>query len=123
MTYDITNQTSFENLDRWKRGFLENAGPSDPLTFPFVCLGNKVDQQDRREVATNRGEAWAKENNNMMFYETSALDGVNVENAFRDMARAALKREAQQQISMPSSIANAGGSLKLSTKTEQQAKS
>ena len=123
LTYDITNQTSFENLDRWKRGFLENAGPSDPLTFPFVCLGNKVDQQDRREVATNRGEAWAKENNNMMFYETSALDGVNVENAFRDMARAALKREAQQQISMPSSIANAGGSLKLNAKTEQQAKS
>ena len=54
----------------------------------------------------------------MMFYETSALDGVNVENAFRDMARAALKREAQQQISMPTSIEAAGGSLKLNSKTE-----
>jgi hypothetical protein len=41
----------------------------------------------------------------MMFYETSAIDGVNVENAFRDMARAALKREA-------------GGALKLNTKTD-----
>ena len=57
-----------------------------------------------------------------MFYETSALDGVNVENAFRDMARAALKREAQQQISMPTTIEAAGGSLKLSSKTEAAAR-
>ena len=54
----------------------------------------------------------------MMFYETSALDGVNVENAFRDMARAALKREADQQITMPSTIGEAGGSLKLNQKSE-----
>lgn len=58
----------------------------------------------------------------MMFYETSALDGVNVENAFRDMARAALKREAQQQITMPSTIGDAGGSLKLNAKSEQQSR-
>ena len=45
-------------------------------------------------MPTANGQAWAKDNNDMMFYETSALDGVNVENAFRDMARAALKREA-----------------------------
>ena len=58
----------------------------------------------------------------MMFYETSALDGVNVENAFRDMARAALKREADQQITMPSTIGDAGGSLKLNAKSETQAR-
>lgn len=122
LTYDMTNQTSFENLDRWKRGFLENAGPNDPLTFPFVCLGNKLDQAASRQVPTVKGEQWAKDNDGMMFYETSALDGVNVENAFRDMARAALKREAQQQITMPTSIENAGGSLKLNQKTEAQAR-
>ena len=47
-------------------------------------------------MPTVKGEQWAKDNDGMMFYETSALDGNNVENAFRDMARAALKREAQQ---------------------------
>ena len=54
----------------------------------------------------------------MMFYETSAIDGINVENAFKDMARAALKREAQQQITMPSNIGDAGGALKLNSKSE-----
>lgn len=58
----------------------------------------------------------------MMFYETSALDGVNVENAFRDMARAALKREAQQQITMPTTIGDAGGSLKLNAKSDNAAR-
>ena len=48
LVYDITNQTSFESLSRWKAGFIENAGPSDPHSFPFVCLGNKLDQEGSR---------------------------------------------------------------------------
>ena len=94
LTYDMTNQQSFENLDKWKRGFLDNAGPNDPNTFPFVCLGNKLDKPDSRQVPTAKGQEWCKDNNDMMFYETSAVDGINVENAFKDMARAAIKREA-----------------------------
>ena len=99
--YDITNQTSFENLSRWKAGFIENAGPSDPHNFPFVCLANKLDQESLRQVPTTKGQEWAKENNNMMFFETSAVQGVAVDEAFLEMAKAALKREKTQQISMP----------------------
>jgi Ras-related protein Rab-7A len=43
LVYDLTSAQSFESLDRWKKGFIDNAGPSDPSTFPFVCLGNKLD--------------------------------------------------------------------------------
>jgi len=46
-------------------------------------------------VATSRGQQWARENNNMLFYETSALDGTSVEEAFLEMAKAALKRDAE----------------------------
>jgi len=38
-------------------------------------------------VPTVKGQEWAKNNNDMLFYETSAIDGINVENAFKDMAR------------------------------------
>ena len=55
LVYDITSQTSFENLNRWKAGFIENAGPSDPHNFPFVCLGNKLDQESLRQVPTAKG--------------------------------------------------------------------
>ena len=37
----------------------------------------------------------------MMFFETSAVQGVAVDEAFLEMAKAALKREKTQQIAMP----------------------
>ena len=48
LCYDITNLDSFHSLDKWKTGFIENAGPSDPANFPFVCLGNKLDKEEHR---------------------------------------------------------------------------
>ena len=82
-------------MSRWRDGFHENAGPDNPQTFPFVCLGNKLDQEQERQVARARGEQWARDNNNMLFYETSAVQGTCVEDAFMEMAKRALKRDAE----------------------------
>ena len=121
LCYDLTNTTSFENLARWKNGFIENAGPTDPASFPFVLLGNKLDQEaTKREVPTAKGQAWAKDNNDMMFYETSALEGTSVEAAFMQMAKQALKREAENSINMPTTLGDAGATLKLDTKTSKR---
>ena len=49
----------------------------------------------------------------MMFYETSAVEGLCVDEAFFEMAKAALKRDAEQAITMPATISDAGGALKL----------
>ena len=51
LTFDLTNPASFDALDKWKDGFIENAGPDDPKTFPFVLIGNKVDRVDERKVS------------------------------------------------------------------------
>ena len=75
LVYDITNPQSFEALGKWQQGFIENAGPSDPESFPFVCIGNKLDLEVERSVKSEHGQQWAKEHNDMMFFETSALDG------------------------------------------------
>ena len=32
----MTTPASFDALDKWKDGFIENAGPDDPKSFPFV---------------------------------------------------------------------------------------
>lgn len=113
LVYDITNGKSFENLGKWKDGFIEHAGPDDPKTFPFVLLGNKLDRDSERKVDTKRAQQWCKENNDMLYFETSAKEGVAVNEAFIEMAKMAMKREANQQIIMPESIGGASGAIKL----------
>ena len=67
-------------------------------------------------MPTTKGQQWAKENNDMMFYETSAMEGTKVEEAFLNMAKAALKREGEKAVVMPTSLENAGGAIKLNQK-------
>ena len=50
LVYDLTNANSFENIDKWKNGFIEHAAPHDPATFPFILIGNKSDLEDNRIV-------------------------------------------------------------------------
>ena len=48
--FDITNHNSFENIQKWKSGFIEHAVPGQPHKFPFVIVGNKLDKESDREV-------------------------------------------------------------------------
>ena len=113
LVYDITNGKSFENLTKWKDGFIEHAGPDDPKSFPFVLIGNKCDKENDRKVDSKRAEQWCKENNDITYYETCAIEGVKVNDAFTEMAKMAMKREANTQIMMPESIGGATGAIKL----------
>ena len=56
MVYDITNQKSFENLTKWRDGFIEHAAPSDPNAFPFVLIGNKIDKESDRKIQATKAE-------------------------------------------------------------------
>jgi Ras-related protein Rab-7A len=83
LVYDSNNRVTFDNLDIWYDDFLINAIPHSK--FPFVLLANKVDL-DNRQVTKEEALQWCKSRNNMSFFETSAKDGTNVEEAFVHMA-------------------------------------
>ena len=76
--------------------FLVHANPSNPQSFPFVVLGNKSDLANKRQVSTQKAKSWCAGKNDISFYETSAKEAVNVEQAFQTIAKAALAREAAQ---------------------------
>lgn len=85
LVYDITKPKSFENLANWKEEFLVQAGPRDPANFPFVVLGNMCDKQDQRKVSAEQAKAWCTEhrkNAPLPFFETSAKEGININEAF-----------------------------------------
>ena len=82
LVYDITSSKSFDSIGSWKDEFLTQANPRDPESFPFVLLGNKLDKEVERKVSTSKASQWARSNGDIPLFETSAKDGLNVEEAF-----------------------------------------
>lgn len=87
LTYAVDDSQSFQNLSMWKKEFLYYADVKEPENFPFIIIGNKVDIADRK-VTPEEATRWCEENSKMPYYETSAKDSTNVEQAFE----AAIKR-------------------------------
>ncbi len=77
IVYDITSRSSFENVQVW----LEDIHNQCPQTTLLVLVGNKIDLEKDRQISYQEGANFA-EKNNMMFFETSAKTGQNIENLF-----------------------------------------
>uniref|UniRef100_A0A287BQX8 Ras-related protein Rab-7a n=3 Tax=Sus scrofa TaxID=9823 RepID=A0A287BQX8_PIG len=97
LVFDVTAPNTFKTLDSWRDEFLIQASPRDPENFPFVVLGNKIDLENR-QVATKRAQAWCYSKNNIPYFETSAKEAINVEQAFQTIARNALKQETEVEL-------------------------
>ncbi|VFV44829.1 ras-related protein rab-7a [Lynx pardinus] len=97
LVFDVTAPNTFNTLDSWRDEFLIQASPRDPENFPFMVLGNKIDLENR-QVATKRAQAWCYSKNNIPYFETSAKDAINVEQAFQMIARNALKQETEVEL-------------------------
>ena len=79
--YDITNEESFLNVQRWTRFVKDLVDPN----IPRILVGNKCDIDDQREVSSMQGEATAKQNNSL-FMEISAKSGEGIETMFVSLA-------------------------------------
>lgn len=90
--YDVTAPNTFKSLDSWRDEFLIQASPKEPENFPFVLLGNKVDLEPRA-ISAKRAQQWCQSKNNIPYFETSAKEGLNVEQAFLAIAKNALAQQ------------------------------
>lgn len=106
LVYDVNVMKSFDNLDNWRQEFLIQANPTDPENFPFVVLGNKTDVDDghSRVVSEKKAKMWCAAKGNIPYFETSAKEDMNVEEAFQCIAKNALKNEPDEEIYLPQTI-------------------
>lgn len=93
--FDVASPTSFHAIDAWRTEFMVQADPSDPEHFPIVVIGNKTDLADR-QVPPRQGQEWCK-GHNAQYFETSAKESVNVEEAFLCAVNMALKNHKDKE--------------------------
>ncbi|KAK1794500.1 hypothetical protein P4O66_011369 [Electrophorus voltai] len=89
LLYDITSKSSFDNIRAWLTEIHEYA-QSDVV---IMLLGNKTDMASGRVVKREDGEKLAREYG-VIFMETSAKTGINVDLAFATVAKELIGRSS-----------------------------
>ncbi|XP_014443411.1 ras-related protein Rab-4B [Tupaia chinensis] len=87
LVYDITSRETYNSLAAWLTDARTLASPN----IVVILCGNKKDLDPEREVTFLEASRFAQENE-LMFLETSALTGENVEEAFLKCARTILNK-------------------------------
>ncbi|KAK2870591.1 Ypt/Rab-type GTPase Rab7 [Arthroderma sp. PD_2] len=98
LVYDVNNSKSFETLDSWRDEFLIQANLRDPDSFPFVVLGNKIDvEESKRMISSKRASTYCQSKGNIPYFETSAKEAINVEQAFEVLENIVIAKSALMQ--------------------------
>jgi Ras-related protein Rab-2A len=75
--YDVTDKKSFTNISSWLDECREMC-----YKDMLICLvGNKIDLEDKRVISKEEGQKFA-DDNGLLFFETSAKTGTNIEEIF-----------------------------------------
>uniref|UniRef100_A0A6B2LI28 Ras-related protein Rab-7b n=1 Tax=Arcella intermedia TaxID=1963864 RepID=A0A6B2LI28_9EUKA len=92
LVFDVNLEPSFKNIENWYSSFNEQASIDVPLNFPFLVIGNKVDMgEEARAVSTKKAQEWCRERGDILYFETSAKEAINIDQAFRAVAQKAVQ--------------------------------
>ena len=113
LVYDITDYTSFNNIPKWLKAIQEHANEG----VEKMLIGNRCDIEDERVIPKERGEGIAKENN-ILFFETSAKTGVNIDYAFTEFVEAIMDKTMnvlEERVQFPSTSSSSNVFMCCST--------
>jgi Ras-related protein Rab-4B len=85
--YDVTSRDSFNNLPTWLQDAREQAWKD----ISIIAVGNKRDLKEERQVSFLEASRFVQEQD-ILFMETSALTGENVQEAFNTLAQRILNK-------------------------------
>ena len=93
IVYDITFKKTFDNVIIW----LNECRDMCYKNILICLIGNKIALEDKREVTFEDGENFAKENN-LLFFETSAKNGNNINEIFLETAKILMNKIEKGEI-------------------------
>ena len=96
LMYDITSTNSFTSLNKWIKEIRDNTESN----IPILLVGNKIDLKDRRSISIEEGKNFA-EREQLLFMETSALEAINVQEAFTQLLSFILDKYEAGELQRP----------------------
>uniref|UniRef100_A0A4W3I6S4 Ras-related protein Rab-15 n=1 Tax=Callorhinchus milii TaxID=7868 RepID=A0A4W3I6S4_CALMI len=91
LVYDITSERSFQHIIKWASDVDEYA----PEGVQKILVGNKADEDPRRQVGTEQGQKLANEYG-MDFFETSACTNYNIKESFTRLTELVLQTHKKE---------------------------
>ena len=90
LVFDVTDEASFEKIKDWMDQILSNTNKDE---ICLVLLGNKCDvEAASRSIKPEQGKELANELN-INYFETSALSGYNIKEAFETLTIDIMKKK------------------------------
>jgi Ras-related protein Rab-1A len=96
MCYDITDKSTFINLNMW---FSEIKKYASPNVIIILC-GTKNDLELKRQVSYEEGKDYA-EKNDFIFFETSSKENLNIDKVFENSTKKLLTKISVQTEEQP----------------------
>lgn len=91
IVFDITKRSSFETVKNWKEDVEVNVKNKNKEPPIFIVVGNKSDLAAERQVTTEEAQSLAS-SLGMDYYETSAKDGIGINEMIDQLSQALLQR-------------------------------
>jgi small GTP-binding protein len=82
LVFDITNYNSFHNIKSW----LNDVTLYSNFPISMILIGNKSDLESKRQVSKIEAQKFA-DDNNIQYIETCCKNGLNVDEAFINVAK------------------------------------
>ena len=112
LVYDVTNRSTFEALrDVWLEEVEKYSTKEDIVK---MVVGNKVDLKEEREVSNEEALAFAKEKQTL-YVESSAKNGMGVQQCFEELVRKILQTPQLYQTSPSNTSIRPGVSTETSS--------
>ena len=92
LMYDITNFKSFDSISEWIKNIYEKKDEN----YPLILIGNKCDLKDGRKVSEEEGLETA-EKYKTKYFETSAKEGINVEEAIDELIKKIITKKEEEE--------------------------
>jgi small GTP-binding protein len=99
LVFDLTERKSFDDLNQWLVDIHALCDPNAVVTL----IGNKLDLAENRTITSKEAETFA-ELHRLAYFETSALAGDNIQEAFHRTAAAVIRRNVSGTTPLPGSI-------------------